>query len=167
MGSLDFKLAIEELKSSVEYLRSSGSPTVGCIGFCMGGALTFCAAQFCGVECAAPFYGVPNESICNPEEIKIPLQAHFGKLDTQMGLSDLAVRYYAFFRSLIICGIKYGKDYCLVCGQTAKAVESKMISNGCNCSFLYYDDVGHGFMNKGEAADKLRECKKLNILHYP
>lgn len=93
MGELDFKLATDELTRAVEYLRETGSPTVGCVGFCMGGALAFCAAQHSGLDCAAPFYGTPNQSICDPGEIKIPLQAHFGKLDSLKGFSDLAVRH--------------------------------------------------------------------------
>lgn len=34
------------------------------MGFCMGGALTFAAAQHAGVDCAAPFYGIPDPAIC-------------------------------------------------------------------------------------------------------
>jgi carboxymethylenebutenolidase len=44
----------------------------------MGGALTFAAAQHAGVDCAAPFYGTPDPAVCTPDEIKVPVQAHFG-----------------------------------------------------------------------------------------
>lgn len=37
---------------------------VGAVGFCMGGALAFCAAQHCGVAAAAPFYGTPHPAVC-------------------------------------------------------------------------------------------------------
>lgn len=37
---------------------------MGATGFCMGGALAFCAAQHAGVAAAAPFYGTPNPAIC-------------------------------------------------------------------------------------------------------
>lgn len=33
---------------------------VGVIGFCMGGALTFLAAEHAGVDAAAPFYGATS-----------------------------------------------------------------------------------------------------------
>lgn len=34
------------------------------MGFCMGGALTLCAAQHAGVDAANPFYGLPGPEIC-------------------------------------------------------------------------------------------------------
>lgn len=37
---------------------------VGAIGFCMGGALTLCAAQHAGIDAANPFYGLPGPEIC-------------------------------------------------------------------------------------------------------
>lgn len=61
---------------------------VGAIGFCMGGALTFCAAQHCGVAAAVPFYGSPDPAVCNPASIKVPVQAHFGAADALKGFSD-------------------------------------------------------------------------------
>ena len=36
------------------------APQVGAVGFCMGGALSVAAAQHAGVDCAAPFYGLPQ-----------------------------------------------------------------------------------------------------------
>ena len=74
MSNLDFKAAIGELGQAVDYLHSTGSPKVGCIGFCMGGALSFCAAQHAGVDCAVPFYGIPSREVCQPEVIKVPVQ---------------------------------------------------------------------------------------------
>ncbi len=64
MSNLDFKAAVEEMKQAVSYLRASGASKVGAVGFCMGGALTFCAAQHAGIDAAAPFYGTPNPAIC-------------------------------------------------------------------------------------------------------
>ena len=37
---------------------------MGVVGFCMGGALSFAAAQHAKVAAAAPFYGTPNPGIC-------------------------------------------------------------------------------------------------------
>ncbi|GMH42358.1 hypothetical protein BSKO_10277 [Bryopsis sp. KO-2023] len=48
MGNLDFKAATAELTQSVEYLKSTGSGKVGCVGFCMGGALVLCGPAFGG-----------------------------------------------------------------------------------------------------------------------
>jgi hypothetical protein len=69
MNHLDFKGAIAEVSTAVQYLRDNGAQKVGCVGFCMGGALTFCAAQHSGVDAAAPFYGTPDPSICDVSAI--------------------------------------------------------------------------------------------------
>ena len=58
------------------------------LGFGMGGALAFCAAEHAGVDCAVAFYGTPPPSACEPTSIKVPIQTHFGKLDTMVGFSD-------------------------------------------------------------------------------
>ncbi|PNW82784.1 hypothetical protein CHLRE_06g294000v5 [Chlamydomonas reinhardtii] len=120
MNNLDFKNAVDELKQAVDYLQATGSPKVGATGFCMGGALAFCAAQHAGVAAAAPFYGTPNPAICQVEKITVPVEAHFGLLDAVQGFSDPA---------------------------TAKAHEEKMKAAGVPATFFFYDTAGHGFMN--------------------
>lgn len=129
MGSMDFKAAIGELGQAATYLRSTGSPKVGCIGFCMGGALCFCAAQHTGVDCVTPFYGIPSREVCQPESIKVPVQGHFGRLDDKKGFSD---------------------------PDTASALESQMKNAGVSAEFFYYDEAGHSFMNEGPEADRVR-----------
>ncbi|EFJ52550.1 hypothetical protein VOLCADRAFT_103039 [Volvox carteri f. nagariensis] len=120
LNELDFQNAVEELKQAVQYLKSTGSAKVGAVGFCMGGALSFCAAQHCGVTAAAPFYGTPNATICEVEKITVPVEAHFGALDTITGFSDAA---------------------------TAKALEEKMKQAGAPATFYYYERSGHSFFN--------------------
>ncbi len=36
---------------------------VGCMGFCMGGALSFLAGQEADVDAIAPFYGTPDPKL--------------------------------------------------------------------------------------------------------
>ena len=49
----------------------------------MGGALSLAAAALVPeISAAAPFYGIPPASLANVSTIKIPVQCHFGKLDT-------------------------------------------------------------------------------------
>eukprot|EP00882_Tetradesmus_deserticola_P011083 GHRQ01011718.1.p1 GENE.GHRQ01011718.1~~GHRQ01011718.1.p1 ORF type:complete len:281 (+),score=86.17 GHRQ01011718.1:216-1058(+) len=131
MNNLDFKAAVAELTDAVVYLRSTGSPKVGVVGFCMGGALTFAAAQHAGVDCAAPFYGIPDPAICDPAAIKVPVQAHFGELDTMKGFSDPA--------------------------SIQKVVDS-MKAAGAPVELFMYEKSGHAFMNalteKGRAKIK-------------
>jgi hypothetical protein len=63
MNSLDWPAARDEMSEAVKYLSGNGKK-VGVTGFCMGGALALIAAQHSGVAAAAPFYGVPEEGIC-------------------------------------------------------------------------------------------------------
>lgn len=131
MNNLDFKAAVGEMTEAVAYLRSSGSAKVGVCGFCMGGALSFAAAQHAGVDCAAPFYGIPDPAICDPAAIKVPVQAHFGKLDTMQGFSD---------------------------PESIKKVVDSMKAAGASVELFMYDGSGHAFMNalteKGRAKIK-------------
>jgi carboxymethylenebutenolidase len=62
LSKLDWAAALEEIKQAVQYLRDGGATRVACIGFCMGGALSLAAAQHAGIQCAAPFYGLPGVS---------------------------------------------------------------------------------------------------------
>ncbi|KAL4220362.1 hypothetical protein ACF0H5_020768 [Mactra antiquata] len=48
----------------------------------MGGALSLAAAALLKeISAAAPFYGIPNEHLCDITTINIPVQAHFGEND--------------------------------------------------------------------------------------
>lgn len=131
MNNLDFTAAVGELTDAVKYLRSSGAQKVGCVGFCMGGALTFAAAQHAGVDCAAPFYGIPDPAICDPSAIKVPVQAHFGQKDTMKGFSD---------------------------PESIKSVVDRMKAAGVAVELFMYGGSGHAFMNglteKGRAKIK-------------
>ncbi|KXZ46757.1 hypothetical protein GPECTOR_41g722 [Gonium pectorale] len=121
MNNLDFKNAVDEIKQAVDYLKATGAAKVGVVGFCMGGALSFCAAQHCGVAAAAPFYGTPNPAICQVEKISVPVEAHFGQLDTYKGFSDV---------------------------ETAKAHEEKIKAGGNKDVVIHiYEKSGHGFFN--------------------
>jgi len=94
MGTLDFQRAITEISLAAEYLKSAkeGSPSVGIIGFCMGGALSIGAlAASKHIVCAAPFYGVNFDLFDAKTQLqKKPVSAHFGRLDTMEGFSDPA-----------------------------------------------------------------------------
>jgi len=127
MNHLDFKGAIDEVSTAVQYLRDNGAQKVGCVGFCMGGALTFCAAQHSGVDAAAPFYGTPDPAICDPTAIKVPVQAHFGELDTMKGFSDT---------------------------ETVKGVLDKMKAAKVPVELFMYPKSGHAFMNALTPAGK-------------
>lgn len=123
MNSLDWATAVEEMKAAVQYLRDDGASKVGCIGFCMGGALALAAAQHAGVDCTAPCYGTPSPELCQPENVKVPVQMHFGELDDFKGFSDQ---------------------------ETAKAFADKVNAAGGAAALFMYAQAGHGFLNRGD-----------------
>lgn len=122
MENLDWPAAKEEICAAAKYLKDTGSPAVGCIGFCMGGALCLIGAQHSeAIACAAPFYGTPDPSICQTEKISKPIQAHFGELDTMAGFSDPAA--------------------------AKKLEENLKAAGGAESTVFSYPGVGHAFMN--------------------
>lgn len=90
MSSLDWNNAIADVEASISYVKSKGAEKVSIMGFCMGGALTLAACDKLKdlVDSGICFYGVPPASFCNLENIKCPIQCHFGKLDDAVGFSD-------------------------------------------------------------------------------
>jgi len=125
MGELDFPKAIEEISIAAQYLKKTGSPAVGVVGFCMGGALTLIVASEAEaaalVACAASFYGVPGADACDFSRVACPLQAHFGEEDTLEGFSD---------------------------PSAAKRLEDALTSAGDKrFEILRYPRVGHAFLN--------------------
>lgn len=121
MTSLDWPNAKDELVECAKYLRASGSPKVGVVGFCMGGALALIAVQHADdVTCAAPFYGTPDPAICQTDKITKPVQAHFGELDNLAGFSD---------------------------PDAAKKLLANLRAAGSDCELHMYPNVGHAFMN--------------------
>lgn len=122
---LDFRGAVEDIIGGVKYLKENhGVKKVALTGFCMGGALTLAAAAIYpdAIDCIAPFYGIPNDQLCNVENIKIPTQLHFGTLDASVGFSS-------------------PKDQDLL--------ESRLKKSGCPYEFYRYEGAKHAFTHKG------------------
>ncbi|CAN0225813.1 unnamed protein product, partial [Phaeothamnion confervicola] len=123
MTSLDYHLALEELRHAVSYLKGTGSPAVGIVGGCMGGALSFAAAQHVpGLASAAPLYGTPAREMpwIDCTQIRIPLQYHTGQADPIRGFSDAA---------------------------SGVALERAMRAAGCDVELFLYPDTPHSFLN--------------------
>lgn len=123
LSKLDWVQAKDEIKQAADYLRAEGASKVGCIGFCMGGALALTAAQHAGIDCSAAFYGLPGPQICQPESISVPVDMHFGALDEMKGFSD---------------------------PESAKAFADKVNAAGGSATVFIYPSCGHGFLNVGE-----------------
>lgn len=47
---------------------------VGCMGFCMGGALSFLAGQDADVDAIAPFYGTPDPKLAKVRKCEYKVQ---------------------------------------------------------------------------------------------
>eukprot|EP00419_Tripos_fusus_P017153 CAMPEP_0172759450 /NCGR_PEP_ID=MMETSP1074-20121228/167770_1 /TAXON_ID=2916 /ORGANISM="Ceratium fusus, Strain PA161109" /LENGTH=229 /DNA_ID=CAMNT_0013593245 /DNA_START=61 /DNA_END=746 /DNA_ORIENTATION=+ len=124
MGNLDFPAAVGEILAATAVLKQEGSKKCGITGFCMGGALSLAASvkadggELC---CAAPFYGIPDQRFFDCSNIKIPVQAHFGTLDSLAGFSDPAA------------------------AENLKAILTK---SNCPFEVHMYDGVAHGFAKK-------------------
>ena len=82
MNGLDFPGAThQDIRGAVAHLAAI-SPTVGVMGFCMGGALTIGAAVHVpGLAAAVCFYGIPPKEFADPAQIRIPFQGHFANQD--------------------------------------------------------------------------------------
>lgn len=122
MGNLDWSSALEDVASAAAYLKQQGSPTVGVMGFCMGGALSMAATIACDdIVCGVPFYGICDTSLADPAMLAKPMQAHFGELDTLEGFSNPAA---------------------------VDSLEEKLQASGfTGFEILRYSGVGHAFMN--------------------
>ncbi|KAG2491977.1 hypothetical protein HYH03_009708 [Edaphochlamys debaryana] len=123
MTSLDFHRAEGELQQATDYLRSTGSARVGITGGCMGGALSFAAAEHVtGLAAAVPFYGTPAREMpwIQVARIRIPVQYHTGMLDPITGFSD---------------------------PESGEAVVAAMRAAGCEAELHLYPDTPHSFLN--------------------
>ncbi len=82
MNSLDFiDATTQTVRGAAQYLARNGAK-VGLTGFCLGGAVTIIgAAKVPELSAGVVFYGIPPEQAAKPEDIKIPLQAHFANKD--------------------------------------------------------------------------------------
>jgi len=136
MKGLDWKAAMEEICLAAKYLREKiGCSTVGVAGFCMGGALSVASSIRDDkiFDFAIPFYGIPPKEHVNPSLTKIPVQAHFGRLDKHVGFTDVP-SVNAYEQDLKNSGVKYE---------------------------LHWYDAGHGFMNKSCPSSFQKESADL------
>ncbi len=82
MTNLNFAdAATQDVRGAAQYLKQS-SGKVGCVGFCMGGALTVLAAMYVQeMNACSSWYGFPPEQAGDVKTIRVPLQLHFAEKD--------------------------------------------------------------------------------------
>ena len=126
MSGLDFPAAVGEIASAASHLKAEGSPRVGVVGFCMGGALAMGSlAASADIVCGAPFYGVNFGLFDAAALADKPVQGHFGMLDSMTGFSD---------------------------PSTGKKLEADLLAAGnARAKVFLYEGVGHAFMNDSPA----------------
>ncbi|HEX4511535.1 MAG TPA: dienelactone hydrolase family protein [Burkholderiaceae bacterium] len=90
MTALDFgDAAAQDVRGAAQILAARGAP-VGCIGFCMGGALTLLAAcQAPELAAAVVWYGCPPVEYVDASKIRIPLQCHWATQDEFFPLAQV------------------------------------------------------------------------------
>ncbi|GFS24763.1 protein usf-like [Elysia marginata] len=121
-ADLDWRGAVADVDACAKFLKQKGCKKVGMTGFCQGGAMTIAVVACCDIiDAAVPFYGIPNKSRLDVDlnNIKCPLQCHFGEEDEVVGLSSPA-------------------DY--------TALKSKLTELNKQFEFYTYK-AGHGFAN--------------------
>ena len=84
MGKFDTDQGVEDIGVALKALRAMDACTgkAGCIGFCLGGKLSYLTAARHDVDVAVSFYGVGIEGyLAESGDISCPLKMHFGGLD--------------------------------------------------------------------------------------
>jgi carboxymethylenebutenolidase len=82
MQAMKTEDAMHDVAAAVAALKARGCAKVGIVGFCMGGAMAFAAASAVeGLSCAVPFYGVPRPDYWHADKMRVPIQAHFARVD--------------------------------------------------------------------------------------
>jgi carboxymethylenebutenolidase len=92
---MDRPRAMQDLEAAAAYLRGMGCPTVGAIGYCMGGGLVMEMATRPGLlNAATPYYGRPLP----PEragEVTVPIYGFFGERDGGIPVADVTALFDA------------------------------------------------------------------------
>ena len=83
----DWSAMLRDVQAAIDELKKNGS--VGIIGFCMGGTISFLAAcRLNGLSAAVCYYG--GQIVKNADDKpKVPTQLHFGEKDTGIPLTDV------------------------------------------------------------------------------
>jgi carboxymethylenebutenolidase len=121
MGGLDWQGAVQDIKAAGEYLKAAGYKKIFVTGYCMGGALTLASAVLNGPSTFAAgivYYGICDPKLADPKNLKVPLQCHFGKLDTYPNFSD---------------------------PKAAGALETTLTAIKASFEFYHYDGANHAF----------------------
>lgn len=89
MEGMDFNSAVKDIDHMAQYLKSKGCTKVVVVGYCMGGALSIASGvKGAYIDAGVCFYGIPPKQFFDYSQLKVPMQFHFAKNDSQKGFSD-------------------------------------------------------------------------------
>jgi carboxymethylenebutenolidase len=83
MMSLNTAGAITDLSGAISFLKGKGASKVGCVGFCMGGALSLVLATRADIDACVVYYGLPTPTMGEVDYSKLggPVLCHFAEHD--------------------------------------------------------------------------------------
>jgi len=86
LNAFDVETGVRDLCAAVEHLKFlRNSPSVGIMGFCIGGRMSTLVASTGAVKCAASFYGVGlDKYLERVRAIRVPFQFHVGDKDAHI-----------------------------------------------------------------------------------
>lgn len=120
MMELTIDAATEDMAAAFDYLASHErvqANSVGCMGFCMGGALVFHLAEARPVSAIVTFYGLPYRSEPDYSKLSSPVLGHFAEHDEW------------------------------VSWDRAQRTLEKLRTAGVDARFHLYEGTRHGFFN--------------------
>jgi carboxymethylenebutenolidase len=79
--SLELDRAAKDMSGAVAFLRESGSANIGCVGYCMGGALSLVLGTVAPVDAVVAYYGLPLRDQPDWSKLAGPVQGHFAEHD--------------------------------------------------------------------------------------
>lgn len=83
-GEFDVEMGIKDLQSTLSYVRSHDkcNGKVGCVGYCLGGKLSYMLAAESDIDAAVSYYGVGIESMLDKaQNITQPILLHIAGND--------------------------------------------------------------------------------------
>ena len=83
LQKLDNAKALEDVDAALRYVRAQTGKKAGVIGFCLGGLLAWLSATRLHPDAAVGYYAGRIGNFAN-ETATVPVQLHFGKLDTHI-----------------------------------------------------------------------------------
>jgi carboxymethylenebutenolidase len=139
MQSMPPDRAARDMSGAVDYLATNAAVTtksIGVVGFCMGGMLSFIIAANRGdkVKAVVPFYGFPQG----------PMEPDWTKLTA--AVSGHMAEHDDFFSP-----------------EAAKALEKKLRGMGKNVTLTVHPGTGHAFMGPHNALGTLNETLAAQI----